>query len=311
MSCAVCSTSAPTRLHLVVDNVTRALVATGLLIAPTPDNSLLLNVMRLSASASGRIAEAAAGALTSAFTADVDLGRAVGNVAGVGFGLAGIGDFLVAIPVLLVALGFVYMLSLYLLRVVQLVFAVASAPIFVALAVYDHRNRFVQWWLDLFTSAMVLPIVLAFCGALTAGVAMFLLGNNLGGMSAAGAAEALTRTLLACFALLGGMWMTAKAVHGLAWRSFSHGGVTGALTAASTTVMALPNAAGDVAALMRVGGHGPKAGGVLETLGRPARRGSPSANATPRVARPASWWPRLPPGTPPPCRARAPRWTPP
>ena len=104
----------------------------------------------------------------------------VGNIAAVGFGLAGIGDFLVAIPILLVAFGFVYILALYLLRIIQLVFAVATAPLFVALAVYDHRSRFVQWWLDLFTSAMLLPVVLAVCGSLTAGVALFFLGRQPG-----------------------------------------------------------------------------------------------------------------------------------
>ena len=74
--------------------------------------------------------------------------------------------------------------------------------------------------------------------------------------------------------------MTGKAVHGLAWRSFSHGGITGAATAVSTTVMALPNAAGDVSALMRLGGRAPRAGGLLETLGRPARRGVAAATAS-------------------------------
>lgn len=199
----------------------------------------------------------------------------VGNIAATGFGLAGIGDFLVAIPVLLVAVAFVYILSLYLLRIVQLVFAVASAPLFVGLAVYDPRNRFVQWWLDLFTSAMLLPVVLAVCGSLTAGVALFFLNGNHSGIAAGGAVEAVVRTLLACFAVLGGVWMTGKAVHGLAWRGFSHGGITGAATAVSTTVMALPNAAGDVSALLRAGGREPRAGGMLETLSRPARRGAP------------------------------------
>jgi len=259
-------------MHLVVDNVVRAVVASGLLVAPTPDNSLLLNIMRLSASASGRIAAAAGGAVASAFTANLDLGRVVGNIAATGFGLAGIGDFLVAIPILLVAFAFVYVLSLYLLRIVQLVFAVATAPLFVGLAVYDHRNRFVQWWLDLFASAMLLPVILAVCGSLTAGVALFFLSGNQGGLTPGGAVEAVVRTLLACFAVLGGVWMTGKAVHGLAWRGFSHGGITGAATALSTAVMALPNAAADASALMRMGGREPRAAGMLETLSRPSRR---------------------------------------
>jgi hypothetical protein len=261
--------------HLVIDNVVRMVVATGVLVVPTPDNSLLLNALRLSAVASGRIAEAGAGAVSAAFTANLDLGTVVGNIAATGFGLAGIGDFLVAIPILLVAAAFIYVMALYLLRVIQLVFAVATAPLFVALAVYDPRNRFLQWWLDLFASAMLLPIVLAICGSLTAGVAIFFLNGNQDLLSPGGGAESVTRTLLACFAVLGGVWMTGKAVHGLAWRGFSHGGISGAATAVSTAIMALPNAAGDVASLMRVGGRPPRPGGLLETLGRPgARRGA-------------------------------------
>jgi hypothetical protein len=253
--------------HVVIDNVVRLVVATGVLVVPTPDNSLLLNAMRLCAGASGRIAESAAAAVSSAFTANLDLGTVVGNIAATGFGLAGIGDFLVAIPILLVAAAFVYVMALYLLRIIQLVFAVATAPLFVALAVYDHRNRFLQWWLDLFASAMLLPVVLAVSGSLTAGIALFFLNGNQDLVSPGGAAEAVTRTLLACFAVLGGVWMTGKAVHGLAWRGFSHGGITGAATALSTSIMALPNAAGDVAALMRIGGRPPRPGGLLEMLG--------------------------------------------
>ena len=272
-----------TGAHLVVDNVVRLVLAVGLLLAPTPDNSLLLNLMRLVAAASGRISEAAAATVSSAFTTNLDLGKVVGNIAATGFGLAGIGDFLVAIPILLVAGAFVYMLALYLIRVIQLVFAVATAPLFVAVAVYDPRNRFLQWWLDLAISAMVLPLVLAVCGSLTAGVALFFLGGNQHLVSPGGGAEAVTRTLLACFAVLGGVWMTGKAAHGLAWRSFSHGGITGAMTAVSTAVMALPNAAGDVTALMRAGGRAPRPGGLLDTLARSSPRvATPAAEALPR-----------------------------
>lgn len=270
-------------VHVVVDNVVRLVVAVGMLIAPTPDNSLLLNLLRLVAAASAGIAQAAAGTIASAFTTNLDLGKVVGNIAATGFGLAGIGDFLVAIPILLVAGAFLYMLALYLIRIIQLVFAVATAPLFVAIAVYDHRNRFLQWWLDLAASAMLLPLVLAICGSLTAGIALFFLGGNQDLVSPGGGAEAVTRTLLACFAVLGGVWMSGKAAHGLAWRSFSHGGITGAMTAVSTAVMALPNAAGDVTALMRAGGRSPRPGGLLDTLARSSQRlGGPAGDAAPR-----------------------------
>ncbi len=121
--------------------------------------------------------------------------------------------------------------------------------------------------------------MLAICGSLTAGVALFFLDGNQGGVAPGGAVEAVVRTILACFAVLGGVWMTGKAVHGLAWHGFSHGGITGAATAVSTTVMALPNAAGDVSALLRAGGREARAGGVLETLSRPVRRSAPAAGA--------------------------------
>lgn len=267
--------------NVVIENVVRMVVAVGLLVAPTPDNSLLLTALRVSTAASGRIAEAGGGAVIAAFSANLDLGKVVGNIAATGFGLAGIGDFLVAIPILLVAIAFVYLMALYLLRIIQLIFAVATAPLFVALVVYDPRNRFLQWWLDLFASAMLLPVVLAICGSLTAGVALFFLNGNAAIVSPGGGAEAVVRTLLACFAVLGGIWMTGKAVHGLAWRGFTHGGLTGAVTALSSAVMAVPNAAGDVSALMRAGGRAPRPGGLVETLSRPVARGGGSGGGNP------------------------------
>lgn len=258
-------------VHLVVDNVVRLVVATGVLVVPSPDNSLLLHSLELATGASAKLAEAAGGTVIAAFSRHLDLNEVVGNIATTGFGLAAVGEFLVAIPILLAGLAFLYMLALYLLRVVQLVFAVATAPLFVGLAVYDHRNRFFQWWTDLLASVLLLPLILAVCGALTAGVAVFFLNGNQSQLSPGGAVEAVTRTLLACFAVLGGVWMTGKAVHGLAWRSFTHGGITGALTAISTTAMALPIAANDVGAVLRASGHRPRPGGVIESLGRAAQ----------------------------------------
>ena len=264
-------------MHLVTDNVVRLIVATGLLLAPSPDHSLLLTLLTWATAASGAIAGAAAGAVTGAFNTNLDLGGVVASIAGTGFAVGGIGDFLVAIPILLAALGFLYMLALYLLRIIQLVFAVATAPLFVGVAVYDPRSRFVQWWLDLLTSALLLPVVLSVCGALTGAIALMLLGTHPGTPGPGAAIEAETRTLLACFAVLGGVWMTGKAVHGMAWRGFSHGGITGAVTAASTSVMAVPNLAGNLSSM--VGGSAGAAanGGVFRRAGRfPGPTGSAS-----------------------------------
>lgn len=277
-------------MHLVVDSVVRLTVASALLLAPSPDHSLLLGFLRLATSASGSIAIAAGGATASAFTAHADLAKAVSNIATAALVLGVVGNFLVIIPVLLAGLALLYIIALYLVRVVQLLFAVATAPLFVALAVYDLRNRFFSWWLDLFTSAMVIPVVLAVFGALTAGLALFFLGGNANPVSDGGAVEGVTRTLLACMVVMGGVWMTGKAVHGLAWRSFSHSGITGALTAISTTAMALPALARDAGGVMHALGRAPKPGGFLETLSRPSRAdgwggggGSPGGLGTGRI----------------------------
>jgi hypothetical protein len=243
-------------MHLIADNIVRLVIVTGALLAPSPGSSLLLGFLTWSTAASGAVAASAATAIAGAFNSTQDLGAVMTSIASTGFGIGGVGDFLVAIPVLLAALGVVYILALYLLRIIQLVFAVATAPIFIGLAVYDPRSRFVQWWLDLFTSAMVLPIALSVCGSLTGAVALLLLGTHLGTIGPGGAVETTMRTLMACFAVLGGVWMTGKAVHGLAWRGFSHGGVTGAVTAASTSLMALPNLAGNMTSALRAGTGG-------------------------------------------------------
>lgn len=243
-------------MHLIVDNLVRLVIVTGALLLPSPGASLLLGFLTWSTAASGAVAASAATAITGAFNTALDLGAVMANIASTGFGIGGVGNFLVAIPVLLAALGVVYIFALYLLRIIQLVFAVATAPIFVGLAVYDPRSRFVQWWLDLFTSAMVLPIALSVCGSLTGAVALLLLGTHPGTPGPTGAVEATMRTLMACCAVLGGVWMTGKAVHGLAWRGFSHGGITGAVTAASTSLMALPTLGGSMSSAIRAGAGG-------------------------------------------------------
>lgn len=249
-------------LQLVTDAVVRLTLVAGLLLAPSPDHSLLLTIVTWLVGASADVAGAAATAIAHAFAVTGGLGGVVDRIASAGFDAGPVGDFLVAVPVLLAALGVLYMLGLSLLRVIQLVFAVATAPLFVGVAVFDVRNRFVQWWLGLMTSALVLPLVLAVCGTLTGAVALLLLGGPSAGVSVGGGIGVETRTIVASFAVLGGVWMTGRSVHGLAWRGFSHGGFTGALTAASTSVMAVPNLLGSV-------------GGAARMTTRLSRRDSP------------------------------------
>ena len=267
-------------MHLVVDAVVRLLVVSGLLLAPTPGHSLLLTLLTWMASSVSAIAGAAAGAIAHAFNTDRDLGGVVDSIAGIGFGVGGVGDFLVAIPVLLAAFGFLYMVGLGIIRVIQLVFAVATAPLFIGVAAYDVHNRFVQWWLELLTSALLLPLVLAICGSLTGAIALMFLGIHSGILPVGGnAIELEMRTIVACVAVLGGVWMTGKAVHGLAWRGFSHGGFTGAVTALSASVLAVPTLATNVGGMVRSGARLVGGGAGSVPVARSSRATMPWAGA--------------------------------
>jgi len=114
-----------------------------------------------------------------------------------------------AIPLLILVL---YAAFLMVARTIMLGFCIATAPLCLATAVFDTRNRFVQWWGDLFIGVLLTPVVLAIAIALSITVASSLVPVQLVG------------PILAFIVMIGGLWFSAKMVHHITWRHFSHGG---------------------------------------------------------------------------------------
>jgi hypothetical protein len=68
------------------------------------------------------------------------------------------------IPLLILVL---YAAFLMIVRTVMLGFCVVTAPLCFATAVFDSNNRFFHWWLDLFGSVLLTPLVLGIAIALS------------------------------------------------------------------------------------------------------------------------------------------------
>jgi type IV secretory pathway VirB6-like protein len=68
------------------------------------------------------------------------------------------------IPLLILVL---YAAFLMIVRTVMLGFCVVAAPLCLATAVFDANNRFFHWWLDLFGSVLLTPLVLGIAIALS------------------------------------------------------------------------------------------------------------------------------------------------
>ncbi|HZB97725.1 MAG TPA: hypothetical protein VE219_03915 [Candidatus Sulfotelmatobacter sp.] len=231
--------------HAYADNLLRFVAAILLLAAPTPTAVTAdgmpvgWQAIRLGINASLQIGKNTLSLLSSpaVFNQDVSPRALIARfVALIALSATPFGFFF-AIILLAVGVGLLYMAMIMILRSIMLAFAITTAPLCIATAVFDARNRFFQWWSELFVGALCIPVVLGFALALTAGFAL---------QFDVIPVHFLTVTGI----LLGGMWFTGKAVHQLTWRHFSHGGVTGALTALSTTAMALPNLAAQAGHLL-------------------------------------------------------------
>ena len=139
---------------------------------------------------------------------------------------------LAVIIVLVLLLMLLYLGILMLARFILVLFVVAMAPLCIAVAVWDHKNRFTEWWFEAFVGVMLIPVVI--WGAL--GI-MFGL-SWVAGTSLAG-------PLILPIILIGGIWMTGKMVHRLTWRHFQHGGPIGALAAGMGAFWILPQFAAE------------------------------------------------------------------
>jgi hypothetical protein len=179
----------------------------------------------------------------------------------------------VLIPVLLFQLCHVALLMV--MRFLVVSFGIAFLPILIALAVYDHRHKVVQWWVGMLSGAMLAPVVAGAMNGLTIGLAL---------RAAAGdqsASSATVGPLAAVILICGGLWLTGKVLHaslfGFMGRHESVGGhLRGAVEAALMVPLAVAAVAGGAAiARSGAGGVGQLAGAVFK--GAMYRRGGGGA----------------------------------
>jgi hypothetical protein len=127
------------------------------------------------------------------------------------------------VPLLILVL---YAAFLMIVRTVMLGFCVVTAPLCLATAVFDSNNRLFHWWLDLFGSVLLTPLVLGVAIALS-----LTLASHLAPAFAVG-------PLLSVVILAGGLWFAGKMVHQLTWRGFSHGSALAGFAAGVATMVA-------------------------------------------------------------------------
>ncbi len=163
------------------------------------------------------------------------------------------------IPVAIACLiGLVYVIFLWIGRIVMMVFCFATAPVCVAIAVYDQKNKFVQWWLELFLGVTIMPVIIWGTLGLTVGFDVHAIGSI-----------PFLGSLISAIMILGAFWFIGKMINKLVWSGYSHGSAMGAITAAAGAVMALPSAANDISIVGRMAGL-KSAGQVAAAGGKPS-----------------------------------------
>ena len=168
---------------------------------------------------------------------------------------------IVLIPVLLWQL--IKFVLLMVIRFIVISFGIAAAPLFIALAVYDHQAPVVQWWWRMMLGALVAPVVALGMLGLTIGLAVrtFIAGQSLSGD--------VFGPLVSVILTIGGLWLTSKAMRALL---FGLGGQRGSIVAtlrhAAEALLLVPAAIATVmsgGALLAAGAGGGAA--VLKGLG--------------------------------------------
>lgn len=127
------------------------------------------------------------------------------------------------IPLLILV---IYAAFLMIVRTVMLGFCVVMAPFCLATVVFDANNRFFHWWLDLFGSVLLTPLLLGIAIALSLTLASHVVSALVVG------------PLIAMVTLCGGLWFAAKLIHQLTWRGFNHGSALAGFAAGVATMAA-------------------------------------------------------------------------
>ena len=196
---------------------------------------------------------------------------AAGNLLGIG-----IINIFMLIGALLALIMIIYCTILLLARSIMLGFSVAVAPLCIACAAFDHKSKFVQWWWEMFTGALAVPLVMGACLSITFAVTISMQAHG-------GAAGPFIAVIILC----GGCWFTAKTVHQLTWKHFNHGTIKGALFAGAGTLALDVNAVRSGLGFLQsktgggAGGAGGGGGGTTEAVKNGVVQGLVAAGLAP------------------------------
>ena len=119
----------------------------------------------------------------------------------------------------------IYAAFLMVIRTIIIGFCIVTAPMCLATAVFDVRNRFVHWWTDLWLGALTTPVIFAVAIALSITLASSVVS------------AAVIGPILAFIVMCGGLWFSAKMVHQLSWRHFNHGSALTGFAAGVSTML--------------------------------------------------------------------------
>jgi len=165
-----------------------------------------------------------------------------------------------------------YAVIMMFIRAILIGFCVAMAPLCVATAAFDNRNKFFTWWLDIFTGTLAIAPILT----LAFWISFTLASSVLVGLVVVG-------PIIAIIIMIGSIWMAGKLIHQLTWKHFSHGGAIGAFGAAFG-VMALTGKGAQTLGLVPALANHPKIGPALDLvkqMGYTAQGFNPEARGVP------------------------------
>ncbi len=191
-------------------------------------------------------------------------------------GNGGRGLIVVVIGFIPLLIMFLYAVLLLVMRTIMVGFCVATAPLCFATAAFDLRNRFFQFWADMFVGAAMTPIVMGAAIAIS-----FTLASSV-------VSALVVGPILAIVILIGGVWMSGKLVHQLTWRHFAHGGAMAGFAAGVSSMLGPVQRLASVGFLAEALGAN-RAGGnraveLMKRLGVAAQGYHPGGVASPGLA---------------------------
>jgi hypothetical protein len=183
------------------------------------------------------------------------------------------------VPVLLFQLAKVIVLMV--LRFVVISFGIAATPLFIAIAVFDHRAAVVRWWWGMMLGAAIVPIVSAALIGLTLGLAFGTASDE------QSVSSLVVAPLVSDLLLIGGCWLTGRALRACLFGLTGQQSGMALLRHAVETALFLPAAVGSLVTVGALAASGAGVRALLPGLGM-GRYGSGLVQSALRTDNPIS-----------------------